>query len=45
MMLDAVTGLMQFEDTGRSEMEDRWPLEAELGKITYYDKKKVSRRN
>lgn len=41
MMLDAVTGLIQFEDGERSEMEDRWPLEAELGKITYCNKKNI----
>lgn len=40
-MLDAVTGLIQFEDAGRSEMEDRWPLEAELCKITYCNKKSI----
>lgn len=43
-MLEAVTRVIQFEDAGRSEMEDRWLLEAELGNITYYHKN-VSRRD
>lgn len=39
-MMEVVTGVRQFKDTGRSETEDRWPLEAEIGRKTYYYKKK-----